>query len=61
MNPNSVAHPESRPEGLPTPATLAEVMLSSRQMLIEQAAESLHVSYLVFIFLVSFTAPCPTK
>lgn len=30
-------------EGLPTPAALAEVMLSTRQMLIEQVGESLLV------------------
>lgn len=33
----------TRSEGFPTPASLAEVMLSTRQMLIEQAAESLLV------------------
>nr|XP_048334815.1 ubiquitin-like domain-containing protein CIP73 isoform X3 [Ziziphus jujuba var. spinosa] len=32
----------TRPEGFPTPASLAEVMLSTRQMLIEQTAESLY-------------------
>lgn len=33
----------TRSEGLPTPASLAEVMLSTRETLIEQAAESLLV------------------
>lgn len=35
----------TRPEGFPTPASLAEVMLSTRQMLNEQTAESLHVCF----------------
>lgn len=44
MSSNSAARTRSRPEGFPTPATLAEVMVSTRQMLIEHAAESLLVS-----------------
>ncbi|XP_021899208.1 large proline-rich protein bag6-A-like isoform X2 [Carica papaya] len=40
-NPNSMSHSGTVREGLPTPASLAEVMLSTRQMLIEQIGESL--------------------
>lgn len=41
-NTNSASHPGTLQEGLPTPGSLAEVMQSTRQMLIEQAAECLH-------------------
>ncbi|GAY56689.1 hypothetical protein CUMW_173820, partial [Citrus unshiu] len=41
-NTNSASHPGSLQEGLPMPASLAEVMQSTRQMLIEQSAECLH-------------------
>lgn len=36
---NTASHSSSVQQGLPTPASLAEVLLSTRQMLIEQAAE----------------------
>lgn len=42
-DPNSASQPGAIPEGLPTPASLAEVMLSTRQMLIEQVAECLQL------------------
>lgn len=42
-DPNSASQPGAIPEGLPTPASLAEIMLSTRQMLIEQVAECLQV------------------
>lgn len=40
---NPTSHSGIVQEGLPTPASLAEVMLSTRQMLIEQAGEHLFV------------------
>lgn len=44
---SSSSHSGTAQEGLPTPATLAEVMLSTRQMLVEQVGECLLVcSYL---------------
>lgn len=52
-NPNSMSHSGTVREGLPTPASLAEVMLSTRQMLIEQIGESLLVCLSV-PFLCSF-------
>ncbi|KAF8036726.1 hypothetical protein BT93_C2442 [Corymbia citriodora subsp. variegata] len=42
-DPNSASQPGAVPEGLPTPASLAEIMLSTRQMLIEQVAECLQL------------------
>lgn len=42
-DPNSASQPGAIPEGLPTPGSLAEIMLSTRQMLIEQVAECLQV------------------
>ncbi|KAI6679216.1 hypothetical protein NL676_033097 [Syzygium grande] len=42
-DPNSASQPGAIPEGLPTPASLAEIMLSTRQMLIEQVAECLQL------------------
>ncbi|KAA8522930.1 hypothetical protein F0562_009353 [Nyssa sinensis] len=38
---NSVPHSGTVQEGLPTPSTLAEVLLSTREMLVEQTAECL--------------------
>lgn len=40
---NSASNSGTVREGLPTPASLAEVLLSTRQMLIEQAGESVQV------------------
>lgn len=40
-------------ERLPTPASLAEVMQSSRQFINEQVAESLQVCYLVLAYLLN--------
>ncbi|XP_048133100.1 ubiquitin-like domain-containing protein CIP73 isoform X3 [Rhodamnia argentea] len=42
-DPTSASQPGTIPEGLPTPASLAEIMLSTRQMLIEQVAECLQL------------------
>ncbi|KAK8695234.1 hypothetical protein V6N13_000402 [Hibiscus sabdariffa] len=41
MDSNSVSNSRTVHEGLPTPASLAEVLLSTRQLLTEQAGESL--------------------
>ncbi|XP_057959141.1 ubiquitin-like domain-containing protein CIP73 isoform X2 [Malania oleifera] len=41
QEPNAASHVAARQGGLPTPASLAEVMLSTRQILIEQARECL--------------------
>ena len=40
---NSASNSGTIQEGLPTPASLAEVLLSTRQMLIEQTGECLQV------------------
>ncbi|KAI3426555.1 Ubiquitin-like domain-containing protein, partial [Psidium guajava] len=42
-DPTSASQPGATPEGLPTPASLAEIMLSTRQMLTEQVAECLQL------------------
>lgn len=59
-NTNSASHPGSLQEGLPMPASLAEVMQSTRQMLIEQSAECLHVCFLSYILIVCFGDQCTT-
>ena len=40
---NSSSRPVSTPEGISSPASLAEVLLSTRQMFVEQASECLLV------------------
>lgn len=47
---NSSQHTGTVREGFPTPAFLAEIMLSARQMLIEHAGECLLVRSLVTLF-----------
>ena len=42
-NSNSSSRPSTAQESFPTPASLAEVMLSTRQMLIEEVSASLFV------------------